>query len=286
MKTSNKILIGMAATLLIVPLTIMILVAKTNRITTQQYNQIILGEEDLDKEGSRYVKKYDTAPFDKISIHGTDFVSLKIKVFKSNKFAVKITKDLSEEVLSFKNVNQQIEIKLPSAKIYGGGTIIVFAPNLTQIKIDDVNLNQLFVKDGDSLTLDLGKNASFSISEGTKIKHLSITNKNLKAINEYWIDNNIYSSGITKLDVYLNRSTLNIYNSAISTLDLDVNTTKVKVSNEQGKTHDPIENLVLKTTGECNVNFENIKINNAEGDISNSTSIQVPIANLKQMLQK
>ncbi|WP_316850125.1 hypothetical protein [Pedobacter agri] len=57
MKTSNKILIGMAATLLIVPLTIMILVAKTNRITTQQYNQIILGEEDLDKEGSRYVKK-------------------------------------------------------------------------------------------------------------------------------------------------------------------------------------------------------------------------------------
>ncbi|RZL44641.1 MAG: hypothetical protein EOO93_27710, partial [Pedobacter sp.] len=70
MKTSNKILICTAIALLIVPLTIMVLVAKTNRISTQQYNQIILGEEDLDKEGSRYVKKYDTQPFDKISIKG------------------------------------------------------------------------------------------------------------------------------------------------------------------------------------------------------------------------
>ncbi|WP_316806036.1 hypothetical protein [Pedobacter agri] len=286
MKTSNKILICLAVALLTIPLTIMVLVAKTSRISDQQYNQIILGEEDLDKEGSRFVKKYDTKAFNKIFIQGADFKDVKIKVFKSNKFAVKITKDLADQLISLENVDGQIQIKLPSSEVYARGTIIVFSPALTHIKIDDVNLSQLFVKESDSLTLELGKNASFSITEGTKIKHLSITNKNLQTLSEYWVDNNIYSSGITQLDVKLNRSTLNIYDSAISTLDLDVNTTKVKVSNEQGKTFEPIENLVLKTTGECAVNFENIKINNAKGEISNSTSIQVPIINLKQMLQK
>lgn len=286
MKTSNKILICTAIALLIVPLTIMVLVAKTNRISTQQYNQIILGEEDLDKEGSRYVKKYDTQPFDKISIKGTDFVSIKIKVFKSEKFAVKITKDLADEILSFKNNNNEVEINLPTTKYYGGGTIIVFSPALSKIKINEVNLTQLFVKESDSLTLELGKNASFSIGEGTQIKKFLINNDNLKQPNSYWVDNNIYEAGIDQLDVKLHHSTLNIYNAAINTLKLDVDATNVKVSNDQHKPYAPVERLLLKTTGECAVNFENIKIQRAQGEISNTTSIQIPMENLKQMLQK
>ena len=286
MKTSNKILIGLAIALLTIPLTIMILVAKTSRISDRQYNQIILGEEDLDKEGSRFVKKYDTEAFDKIFIQGADFKDVKIKVFKSDKFAVKITKDLADQLISFKNVDGQIQIKLPSSEVYARGTIIVFSPALTHIKIDDVNLSQLFVRESDSLTLEVGKNATFSITEGTKIKSFSITNQNLKTISDYWIDNNIYNADIGQLDVKLHRSTLNIYNSSINTLDLDVNTTKIKVSNDKDKSHDSLENLVLKTTGDCTVNFENTKIKHAKGEISNETSIQIPIVNLKQIFQR
>jgi len=286
MKTSNKLLIILSVILLTVPLGIMILVAKSNRIDNDRYNQILLEEETLDKKASRFVTKFDTKSFDKIFIQGADFKEVKIKVFKSNKFAIKITKDLAEQIIKMKNINNTIHINLASSEMYTRGTIIIFSPALSHIKIDDIKLSNLYVKQSDSLTLELGNNASFSISEGIHVKNFFVNNEHITNQHTYTVDNNIYNSGIEKLHINLKNSNINVYDSAISTLDINLNSSNIKVSYQQADHQKSLKNLSLKTSGKCSVDFRNTKIDNAEGEISNETSIQIPVVNLKQILKK
>ncbi|WP_426327107.1 hypothetical protein [Pedobacter sp. R-06] len=285
MKTSSKLLIGLALTLLIVPLTVMILIARANRIDNKTYDKMLMGAETTDGAADRYIKKYPVQAFQNVVINGSESSYLNVKIIANDKFLFKATNDIAPYIGYKVDKEGKLHISLKAERNYQHGTLLIFSPNLKGITFNNVSIEALSANT-DSLNVEITRGINFRFGEGMKVKNLSLTKKTTYDPQYVVIpDITIEDAKIENLRVDINSGFLTINNTPLRNVDLKLKYAQAEIKNEENKNIGPIETLSLNSVGKNDVNFQHIKINAAKGNLSDETTIQIPTVNLKQLIK-
>lgn len=285
MKTSNKLLMGLAISLLIIPLTVMILIAKANRIDNKTYDKMLVGAETTDSDVERYIKRYPVQAFQNIVINGSESSFLNIKIIVNDKFLFKATNDLAPYLEYKVDKDGKLNISLKAERNYQHGTLLIFSPNLKGITFNNVSVDGLSANT-DSLNVEIIKGINFRFGESMKIKNLNLFKKTTVDPQDVTIPEIIIEGAkIENLSADINSGYLTVNNTPLHSVDLKMKLAKAEFKNEEGKNISPIETLLLNSIGKNEVNFQHIKINKASGNLSDETSIQMPTVNLKQLIK-
>ncbi|MGQ7853742.1 hypothetical protein ACUN24_05790 [Pedobacter sp. WC2501] len=285
MKTSNKLLMGLAIALLIIPLTVMILIAKANRIDNKTYDKMITGAETIDSEADRFIKKFPVQAFQQVVINGSESSYLNIKIIANDKFLLKATNDLAPSIQYKVDKDGKLNISLKAERNYQHGTLLIFSPNLKGITFNNVSVEGLSVNT-DSLNVDITKGANFRFGEDMKIKNLHLVKNTTYQKQDVVITGiTIEDAKIENLHAEINTGYLTVNNMSLLNVDLKLKDAKAEFKNEENKNISLIETLSLTSIGRNEVSFQHVKINKASGNLSDETSIQMPTINLKQLIK-
>lgn len=292
MKTSNKLLITLAIVLLTIPLGIMIVIAKMNRVDSTSYSRLLRGEKTNSAEFNKLLDNYETTSFSKLQIKGDGNIRLAVRLVQSEKFGIKTTKNLKGLVKHHVDENGQLIIQI-NDKDYIEATLLIFSPNLNYLKIDNVSIYDVMAKQ-DSLTIDVNEATDIKIGYNSAIKNLTLLrnldflqNKNRKSPSSFTVTNfNISNTAIDNLTANLTTCNLNLESTSLKSLNLNLFASKAEFNNESNNGIPPIQKLTLNSNGKSEVIFKDIKIDSATGDLSDETKIQIPTVNLKQILRK
>jgi hypothetical protein len=285
MKTSNKLLAGLAIALLIIPLTVMILIAKVNRIDNKTYDKMLMGAETTDGAADRYIKKYPVEAFQNVVINGSESSYLNVKIIANDKFLFKPTNELASYIEYKVDKDGKLNISLKAERNYQHGTLLIFSPNLKGITFNNVSVDA-FSANTDSLNVEIIRGINFKFGEGMKIKNLNLTKKTTYDPQYVIISGiTIEDAKIENLRADINSGYLTVNNTPLRNVDLKVKDAKAEFKNEENKNIGPIETLSLNSMGKNDVNFQQIKINKASGNLSDETKIQIPTVNLKQLIK-
>jgi len=285
MKTSNKLLTGLAIALLIIPLTVMILIAKANRIDNKTYDKMLTGAETTDSDVDRFITKYPVQAFQHVVINGSESSFLNIKIIANDKFLFKATNDLAPYIEYKVDKDGKLNISLKEERNYQHGTLLIFSPNLKGITFNNVSVDALAVN-MDSLNVEITKGVNFRFGEDMKVKNLHLVKKTIYQQQDVVIPGiTIEDAKIENLHADITAGYLTVNNTPLLNADLKLKDAKAEFKNEENKNIGSIETLSLNSMGKNDVNFQHIKINKASGNLSDETSIQIPTVNLKQLIK-
>lgn len=285
MKTSNKLLIGLAISLLTIPLIVLIIFAKANRIDNNTYNNMLMGAESTNVDVDRFIKKYPVQTFQDVIINGSESLYLNVKIIADNKFLLKATKDLEPFLTYNVDKNGKLNISIKAQRDYLHGTIMIFSPNLKGITFNDVSVDE-FSANTDSLSVEITKSTNFKFKKDAKIKNLKLTKKTAYNAKDVVITG-IYleDAQIANLHADINAGYLTVNNTPLQNVFLKVKDAKAEFRNDENANIGPIETLKINSTGANSINFERVKIKTASGNLSDETSVQIPTVNLKQLIK-
>lgn len=288
MKLSNKLLIAFAASLILIPVFGMVFISATKYKKGSYADQV---------DVVRKVEKFSvptvnmtsialTSAFQSVNVEDAKDLGLSIQFIKDEQFGVKISEEYKDVISAVLDANGQLQLSVKAdrkdneKRVRNYAMIYIYAPYLNSLTV--ANASELNVKStADTLNLKLNKIASFYFDNGTELKQLNLTAVQVK-------------------DLTLRRDKINSVNGiitdtkfAIETMSLDrVSITtngncNVEVyNNEEGKTKQTINSLILNTNGIADVKIEQTTINNCSGKFSDQTQVQMPAVNLNQMYNK
>ncbi|WP_343530467.1 DUF2807 domain-containing protein [Pedobacter sp.] len=280
MKTSNKLLIAFAAALIIIPILGMVYVSKAIYVDEEKWSEIKKRTDSFDAI-SENMEAIPLNKFNSINIPDGKETSFSIHLIKDQKSGVKIEKGDKNLVQLSVDEQEQLQIGLIGQK--DGRryvNIYIYTPDVNAISV--VNGGTLdLVSKTDSLAISLKKTKYLSFGSTSAFQKLSITADEGSHIN---INNDIAKS----LNLKLNNTSFT--SSWASYQELNITTAgkseiSIQGDIEQRKKEFQIQNLTLRTTDSATVNFDAIKIQKATGSLSDQTTIQMPIINLKQILK-
>jgi hypothetical protein len=288
MKLSNKLLIAFAASLILIPVFGMVFISATKYKKGSYADQV---------DVVRKVEKFSvptvnmtsivlTSAFQSVNVEDAKDLGLSIQFIKDEQFGIKISEEYKDVISAVLDANGQLQLSVKAdrkdneKRVRNYAMIYIYAPYLNSLTVANASL--LNVKStADTLNLKLNKIASFYFDNGTELKQLNLTAVQVK-------------------DLTLRRDKINSVNGiitdtkfAIETMSLDhVSITtngncNVEVyNNEEGKTKQTINSLILNTNGIADVKIEQTTINNCSGKFSDQTQVQMPAVNLNQMYNK
>lgn len=269
MKTSNKILIGFAVALILIPVLGMVIVSAT-QYKKGDYNDPAYNFRSQQNElTSIAINK----PFTGISIADGQLAELTIMYEKSNEYGLRIEGIATKDVKW--NVDGQGVLQVSyigKEKIVGKNFFIkVFSPKFKSVKASFVEFLVVSAPE-DSLEMDIAHTKAISftrpyVNDTAKVKNVPyIKFLKLHLNNSIFSDNNNYDN----LDLSMSgKSTVSFSNNEY---------------NENGIAK--IGNLKINTIDTAIVNFENISIDKCSGSFSDQTKVQMPAVNLNQMYKK
>ncbi len=288
MKTSNKLLIAFAAALILIPVLGMVIVSATQYKTGSYANQadVVSKVESFNVPTANMTSIAIASAFQSVNVEDAKDLALNIHFIKDEQFGVKISEEYKDLVSAVLDANGQLQLSVKADKkdnerrMRNYAMIYIYAPNLDSLTV--ANASDLIVKStADTLNLKLNKISSFYFDNGTELKQLNLTAVQVK-------DLTLRRNKIKSVTVAVTDSKFAIESMSLDNVSITTNgSSNVEVyNNEEGKTKQVINNLVLNTTGIADVKIEHTKINNCSGKLSDQTQVQMPAINLNQMYKK
>lgn len=279
MKTSNKLLIAFAATLIVLPVLVMAVVSKMYYTDAKNWVDLEKQNETFDGK-SEHMEAIALNQFNAINIADGKEVDFYIHLVKDKKFGVKVAKTEKDFVKFSVDKDGQLQINLTKkTEEYRYIELFVYAPETKNLSANNVSTLELKAK-GDTLALNLKKFLNLKFNEASLLQKLSIN-----AENGY---TNIEENAIAK-SIYLNLKGANFRSVGVSFENLDITSTgNSEIDVFGGNGHEKkykIRNLALKTIDSANVTFRAIAIEKAKGSLSDQTTVQLPVNTLKQLLK-
>jgi len=279
MKTSNKLLIAFAAALIIVPILSMVYVSKAYYVDGQTWSDLAKQDDSFDGK-SDYMDAIPLNQFTTINIADGKKTTLYIHLVKDSKFGVKVNKTDKGFVKFNVDKDGQLQIELTAkTKERGYINLLIYAPETKELNASNVSTLELDAK-GDAIDINLKKFEELRFAGSTKFQKLNIYTEDGYT--------NIEGNAVAK-SIFLNLKNANFRSAGVSFQDLNISSMgKSNVDVFGGKIDQAkfnIQNLTLKTTDSANVIFRDIAIGNAKGSLSDQTTIQLPVASLKQILK-
>lgn len=281
MKTSNKLLIALAALLIIVPIIVFAINVNLNYIDKKVFWKQLKDNQSLSSILDGYENK-NLPKFTTINFSDGNNAYINLEIIKSEKTGVKIPIALLEQYdLSVDN-NQTLQIKLthPEKKLKYSVTIYIYTSDIKMLNIEKASGFSLNI-----LTNTININAK-------NVNHLNFTNEtkiNNLNLNMEKVQDLIFSdiNTIQNIDMKLNESNFSTSKSFFKSLNIVTtgNSNIDIVGDKQDKNKYQIDFLSIKTTGKTSLNLEDIKVAKSNGDLSDSTKVSMPAFMLKTMFK-
>ena len=279
MKTSNKILIGFAAALILIPILGMIYTSKVYYKDSKDVNDVVY-QNNTFKSPSQNLKSMPISKsFNAINVQDAKGYFLNIRLVEDKDYGIKVQENLKNTFTFDVDTNGTLQISAADKKDDGNyyGLLIIYAPRINNISVSKADGVELRANQ-DSLNFNIAKSDRVNFSSDMQVNSLYVNATDVKLIN---IDKDIKNATFTLTKTPLYSSFASFDNINISS---DSEVELFGSDKEEAKYN--IKNLVINTKGDANFKVENIAIGKCSGSFSDRTKVQMPAVNLNQMYKK
>jgi len=286
MKLSNKLLIGFAAALILIPVLGMVVVSATQykKGTYASYNYEVQldNNQSFDaKSTSKFAVPFDQ-PFSRINIQEANGSSIEVHLNVDQKYGAKIPNELKDQIVftvtnGVLNINFKKDFK--AEEFRDRIMIIVYAPSFEGLKAAHLNNLHLTTK-AENFEADVTDCNYFSINVG------EVTTTQI--VNGDTTSNEVNNQTVIKnLTLHLDKASF-VLNKNLENLTITANNSSIIINDEDENNQSPIaiRNLDLKTLGTNDVKIRNVTVESAKGVFSDSTKLEIPAYVLNKMYQK
>jgi len=278
MKTSNKLLIAFAASLILLPI---LCIAFVSSVYFEKGDESVR-REGIDNFGAiakNTVSITGTGSAETINIQGDNKIHLVITITKNNTIGVQTSDNLKGLVtVSFDaDHNMQVVVKNSPKGLENSGRLSIAAPDVNAINVTGAHGIGLQAE-MDALNLNLTNTEYVNFNIDTKVKNLIVDTKNVKEIT--FSENGLLSAS-------LNLNNTNLKSDLGSFNDLTINATgnsniELNGGDDQGAKRS-IKNMKINTLGTTDLKVVNMVIDQCSGKFSDATTLQIPAININQM---
>ncbi|WP_029282332.1 hypothetical protein [Pedobacter sp. R20-19] len=282
MKTSNKLLIALAAMLIIVPIVGIAVYVKTNYIPISEAVKNNQGLEQFDAKTPAFVLHKIDQAFNQINITGSDKAILNITLVENPTYGYKISEDVDQHYHAIVDATGRLHISRKADQDDDKYilNLIIFAPKFNQLTVADAMQLDLNAK-AKQLNLDLKNVSSVSFGQKTKISQLNVSGQQ---VNNFSLSHNeVDELKLNMKDIEF-RSTSSSYKSLALILSgkSDINISGDEVDGNKYQ----IDSLFITDKGSSTIAVDKIKVIDAMGNFSDSTKIDAPARYIKQFYMK
>jgi len=282
MKTSNRLLIGLAVLLIVIPIVVVAINVRLNYQNRKDFYQDYLENSKTFDKKSEGFKSLEMNKFIAINIPEANDAFINIKIIKDQKSGIKIAADLADQFgfIVDNSGTLQITMKNNNQKLPYSPTILIYSNNISKVSVAKVRALYIDIN-ADSLILDAKNMNHLSFESTARLKVLKI---NADHVNDIALN----SKDINAIEASINESEFRTAEISYNQLTLNSKgESKITITgDEKSPEKYKIDNLKVNTFGSAALSIENIKINNISGNVSDETTVQVPIKYLKQMFMK
>lgn len=282
MKTSNKLLIALAALLIIVPILVIATYVKVNYITINEAVKNNEGLTHFDTKTPAFVSHKIDQAFNQININGSEKAILNLTLVENPAYGYKISEDNDQHYQAIVDANGRLNISRKANQDDDKYVLnlVIFAPKFNQLAVADVLQLELNTK-LKQLNLDLKNINSVSFDQKTKISQLNV---NGDQVNDFSLSHNeVNELKLNLMDVEF-RSTSSSYKSLALTLsgksDITISGDDIDGNKYQ------IDRLLITDKGSSTISLDKIKVIEAMGNFSDATKINTPARYMKQFYGK
>ncbi|MCX2431732.1 hypothetical protein [Pedobacter sp. GR22-10] len=282
MKTSNKLLIALAALLIIVPILVIATYVKVNYITINEAVKNNEGLTHFNTKTPAFVSHKIDQAFNLININGSEKAILNLTLVENPAYGYKISEDNDQHYQAIVDANGRLNISRKANQDDDKYVLnlVIFAPKFNQLAVADVLQLELNTK-LKQLNLDLKNINSVSFDQKTKISQLNV---NGDQVNDFSLSHNeVNELKLNLMDVEF-RSTSSSYKSLALTLsgksDITISGDDIDGNKYQ------IDRLLITDKGSSTISLDKIKVIEAMGNFSDATKINTPARYMKQFYGK
>jgi len=283
MKTSNKLLITLAISLIVIPIIVIAVNVKMNYGDAKAMvaENKTIASFATPSEG--YASTEIAKTFTEVNIANAKGMFLNIQLIKDSKSGIKISSN-DKYAISFKvddNGILQISINEIAKGANTYSSVVIYSPNFNSLSM--AKGRGLSLKTNvDSLLLNANSMTDVSISSESKMNKLTAVAGDISRLD---LSNNL---NVASVDLTLKNSNLESGWASYKSLKINAEgNSNIDVSgqDEHGDKFQ-IDNLYIKTTGKSDLKLENIRVLKSSGNLSDSTSVSMSASILKTMFNK
>ena len=281
MKTSNKLLIALAISLIIIPVIAIAINVKMNYSDKKTFFKHLKENNNFNSPLEGFESK-EMPAFSEVNIADGNNSYINFNVIKSNKSGIKIPEELTRlydikvderNVLRFtpKSNNKKLNYAL---------TVYIYSNHVKSFNLAKAAGFTLDIK-SDSVQLNVTDVKRVTFQDLTAIGSLTVkANK----VGDLRFDN-VQNSTVA---IELNNSNFSSLRSPFKSLDIrSTGQSNIEIVGDlSDKNNFQIDNLYIKTAGKSGLKVENIKVNKSSGSLSDSTSVSMSASILKTMFNK
>ena len=281
MKTSNKLLIALAVSLIIIPIIVIAVNVKMNYKNEKAFYKNLKGNTDLKSELDGYTIK-ELPDFSSVNLNDGNDSYINFVVVKSDKSGIKIPSDLIEMYdIKVDNSNTlQIKLKNTEKKLKYSLTAYIYSNSAKNFNIAKAAGFTLDIN-SDTVTVNAKDVNRLNFQELTAINYLKINTDKVE-------DLRFSNDKIKNIDIGLNNSNFSSLKSIFQSVNINsAGKSNIEIyGDEKDKSKYQINNLAIKTAGTTELNIDFVKVAQSTGSLSDSTRISGSASILKSMFIK
>ncbi|MCY1519887.1 hypothetical protein D9M68_546510 [compost metagenome] len=283
MKLSNKLLTGLAAALILIPLVGMIYVSqvKYKKGTYRDMQSVSKQQDQHLNTPSNGMTQKELSAFTSVNLEVAGNWHLNVIVVQDQQPGIKIQNDMDK--LTTLKVDEKgcLHIGINGDEENRYRRLIIYSPSLQQLEVTKAKSVELSGAQ-DSLYLNLRNLDRFSLAEGTKINRLKLDADKVGAVS---IDD------VQLKSLLLNLGGASFYTAQSSFDELSIlasGKAELQLGSDGGNTGlYTIKHLNIQTSDNVSVKIGDVKIERCSGSFSDQTTIvEMPAVNLNQMYKK
>ena len=282
MKTSNKLLIALAISLILIPIIVVAITVKMNYTDKKNALKENKNEAHFNTPSEGYLSEKISKSFTAVEILDGRGLELDIVLIKDDNTGVKISEEF-KNLISY-DVNDlgvlQISFKSAVEQKYRRAQLYIYAPNIVDFSASKGNSLSLWISNRDSLNLKASRIGSVWLNSDSKLNSLSMV---ADSVQQFSMD----KKTITSLDLTLKNADFKTEAASFRSLKINATgTSNIEIDGDESKKDKYlIDDLSIKTEGKSSIDLTNIKVNKASGSLSDSTKVNMPVYVLKTMFK-
>ncbi|WP_270087337.1 hypothetical protein [Sphingobacterium sp. SYP-B4668] len=286
MKSSNKLLIAMAVALLIVPVSMMYVVAKMNRVDATEYTTLTHDETTSLQTKDTYMTTIPLMAFNQVKIKGDGNVLVNLRLVKADKFAIKVSKEWEGAVEHTIDNAGDLELYVKNIHDRHMATISIFSPSIAALSLTNIGLGS-FVAEMDTFQIYLNDVSRFHIGDEFKVNKLSVNAvKSEFPIYAPGDGKEERAGGVQELTLDLDSSSVQLGKQHFGKVELRANNSNLIFISDQSERVVTMDTLHVLTTGVCTINIGDTEVKKLSGTLSDETKTDMSMRYIKMFVQK
>lgn len=276
MKTSNKILIGFAAALILIPILGMVYTSRVYYKDRKDVKDVTYHNNTFKSPAQNLLSTPISKSFNAVNVQDAKGYFLNIRLVEDKDYGVKVQGDLKNTFTFNVDANGTLQISAADKKEDGNsyGLLIIYAPQINNISVAKAQGVELRANQ-DSLNFNVAKSGRVNFSSDMQVNSLYVNATDVELIN---IDKDIKNAtfNLAKTPFYSSFASFDNIN-ILSDSEIEL------IGSDKEKAKYGIKNLVINTKGDVNFKVENMAVDKCSGSFSDQTKVQMPAVNLNQM---